>query len=421
MTKKIFLPAGIMVSLLLIWFALSNFRASRPMAEENLHGLALSLTAAIEYMAVHDPSLKSLADFHAPDIAYFAVVDRNGVYRFHSNTDLIGTRAQGANPGFAEALRTGTLSEARVTLGTGETAYEFAAPFDLPGQPLMLQLTLHTYRSDAVIRRAELNMVIMLALLAGSWVLATILNRFARREARHQNDMARRESLAQLGEMGAMLAHEIRNPLAGIKGYAQVMERKPQDARNSDFAMRIVTEVMRLESLVNDLLMYSRSDNPDRSPIRVDELLAHSIALIRSEADQLKVTITIDCPEGLNAYGNRDRLGQLLLNLGKNALQAMPHGGHLGIKARISGKDTLVLTVIDSGHGIARDDLPRIFEPFFTTRARGTGLGLALCKKIVQEHLGSINVESAEGRGTSIEISLPLLSSDGGVRREEHR
>jgi two-component system, NtrC family, sensor histidine kinase HydH len=421
MTKRIFLPAGVIISLLLIWFALNNYRASRPMAEQNLHGLALSLTAAIENMAVHDPSLKSLADFHAPDIAYFAFIDRHGVYRFHSNPDLIGARAQGANPGFTVALQTRTLSEARVTLGTGETAYEFAAPFDLQGRPLILQLTLHTYRSDAVIRRAELNLAVLLALLVGSWVLVVILYRFARREEQHRLDMARRESLAQLGEMGAMLAHEIRNPLAGIKGYAQVIERKPQDNRNGGFAQRIVTEVIRLESLVNDLLMYSRSDTPVRSPIRVDELLTHSIAFIRSEAEQLKVTIKLVCPDGLTIYGNRDRLGQLLLNLGKNALQAMPHGGLLEIKARINGEDALVLTVTDSGQGIARDDLPRIFEPFFTTRARGTGLGLALCRKIVEEHQGSINVESTEGRGTSIEINLPVLSGDAGVVEEEQK
>ena len=410
MKKRIFLPAGVVISFLLIWFALSNYRAARPMAEENLHGLALSLAAAIENMAVRDPSLKSLDGFHTPDVAYFALVDRYGTYHFHSNTDLIGTRAPNRESG--EAPRSGSLSGARMTLGTGETAYEFTAPLDLSGQPLTLQLILHTYRADAVIRRARLSMAVLLSLLAAGWVLAAVLYRFAMREEQHRLDMARRESLAQLGEMGAMLAHEIRNPLAGIKGYAQVIEKRPHDARNGGFATRIVTETARLESLVNDLLMYARDDTSVRSPVSLDELITHTVSLLRPEAEQLNVTITRECPEGLQISGNRDRLGQLLLNLGKNALQAMPQGGSLRIAAKTSDGGALTLAVTDSGHGIGQDDLPRIFEPFFTTRARGTGLGLALCKKIVEEHRGSIRVESTAGCGTSVEIHLPALYRD---------
>lgn len=414
MKKRIYLPAGVALSFLLVWFTLSNYRAARPMAEENLHGLALSLAAAIENMAVRDPSLKSLADFHTPDVAYFALVDRYRIYRFHSNADLIGTHAPNRQSG--EAPPSGSLSEARVTLGTGEKAYEFTAPLDISGQPLALQLILHTYRADAVIRRAKLSTAVLLTLLTAGWVLAAILHRFALREERHRLDMTRRESLAQLGEMGAMLAHEIRNPLAGIKGFAQVIEKRPQDARNGGFAARIVTETARLESLVNDLLTYARADTSAHPPVRLDELITHTVSLLRPEAEQLNVTITGECPEGLQLSGNRDRLGQLLLNLGKNALQAMPQGGSLRITANAADGGVLTLAVTDSGHGIGQDDLPRIFEPFFTTRARGTGLGLALCKKIVEEHRGSIRVESTAGCGTSLEIHLPAQCRNTGSR-----
>lgn len=414
MKKRIFLPTGVALSFILVWFTLSNYRAARPMAEENLHGLALSLAAAIENMAVRDPSLNSLAGFHTPDVAYFTLVDRYGIYRYHSNADLIGTHAPNRKSG--EAPTNGSLSETRVTLGTGEKAYEFTAPLDLSGQPLALQLILHTYRADAVIRRAKLSTAVLLSLLAAGWVLAVILHRFTLRDERHQLDMARRESLAQLGEMGAMLAHEIRNPLAGIKGFAQMIEKKPHDDRNGGFAARIVTETVRLESLVNDLLTYARDDTSARSPVKLDELIIHTVSLIRPEAEQLKVTITGECPEGIQISGNRDRLGQLLLNLGKNALQAMPKGGSLRIAANASDGGVLTIAVTDSGHGISKDDMPRIFEPFFTTRARGTGLGLALCKKIVEEHRGSIRVESTAECGTSIEIHLPAQYQDTGSR-----
>jgi two-component system sensor histidine kinase HydH len=356
-------------------------------------------------MAVRDPSLKSLAGFHPSDIAFFALIDRYGAYRFHSNTDLIGTRAP--NREFGEAPRNGSMSEARVTLGTGEKAYEFTAPLELPGQPLTLRLTLHTYRADAVIRRAKLNMAVLFSLLAAGWVLAAILYRFARREEQHRLDMARRESLAQLGEMGAMIAHEIRNPLAGIKGYAQIIGKKPQDARNSGFARRIVSEVLRLENLVNELLAYARNDSTPLSPVNITELVCHTVSLIRHEAEGRLVATTIDCSEGLQLLGNRDRLGQALLNLAKNALQSMPDGGNLFISAVASGQN-VVITVRDTGHVITSLEMERIFDPFFTTKARGTGLGLALCKKITDEHGGEISVASEPGKGTSVVISLPV-------------
>src|SRR5450631_207000 len=243
--RKIVLLGGILLSIALMWFSVSNYLSARPIAEENLRGLALSLTAAIENIALHDPSLLNLSSFQTHDIAFFTLVDRKGIYRFHTNPDLIGTPLQGSIP--LDTLQDGATSDQRITLRTGENAYEFNAPLNLPGETLALRMTLHTYRADTVIRRARLNMIVFFGLLAAGWILSLALYRFTRREERHQLEMARRESLAQLGEMGAILAHEIRNPLAGIKGFAQVIEKKPQDDRNSGFAQSIVAETKRLE------------------------------------------------------------------------------------------------------------------------------------------------------------------------------
>lgn len=406
MLKKFFLLTGIAISLFLIWFALSNYRASRSIAEENLRGLAHSLTAAIESMAVRDPSLHSLAEFHPTDIAFFALIDRKGAYRFHTNTDLIGTSSEDKK--FLEVLQSKSSLESRVTLGTGEKAYEFYTPFYLPGETLALRLTLHTYRADAVVRRAEFNVAAIFALLGVGWILLAILYRFSLREERHHIEMERRERLAQLGEMGAMLAHEIRNPLAGIKGYAQVIEKRPREDRNAGFAQGIVREALRLESLVSDLLAYAGSDSSPKTAIGLQDLIAWAVALIRPEAEEQHVTVTSECSEALQVLGNRDKLGQVLLNLLKNALQAMPDGGRLCLKANVSGKNVTV-TVSDSGQGISSEGMNRIFEPFFTTKARGTGLGLPLCKKIVEEHEGRIRVESTPGKGTTVFITLPVL------------
>jgi two-component system, NtrC family, sensor histidine kinase HydH len=410
MLKRILLLTGVGLSLILIWFAIGNYRASRPIAEENLRGLALSLASAIESIAARDPSLTTLAEFHPADLAFFAVIDRHGLYRFHSNADLIGTSAE--NSKFKGVLASTSISETRVILGTGEKAYEFYSPLYLSGETDVLQLALHTYRADAVIRRAEYNMAILVALLTAGWILGGILYRFAVREELHQLEMARREKLAQLGEMGAMLAHEIRNPLAGIKGYAQVIEKKPQDSRNAGFAQRIVAEVLRLENLVNELLAYAGSASFPMSPVNLGELIDFAMSHVRCEAEQQHVTLVNEGSEGMFVLGNRDKLAQVFLNLLKNAFQAMPEGGSLRITTAASGRN-VIITLSDTGQGISSEHMKQIFEPFFTTKARGTGLGLALCKKIVEEHSGKIAVESTAGHGTTVAITLPGIPAKG--------
>jgi two-component system sensor histidine kinase HydH len=408
MLRRILLIAGIGISLCLVWFAVDNYRASIPIAGENLQGLALSLESAIENLTVRDPSLRSLAEFHPPDIAFLAIIDRHGVYRFHSNADLIGTGAESDE--YRHVFASKSISSSRITLGTGERAYEFYSPLYLGKTTYVLRLVLHTYRSDAVIRRARFNMLILFGLLGSGWLLGLVIYRFAIREERHQEEMFRRERLAQMGEMGAMLAHEIRNPLAGIKGYAQIIEKKPCEERNAGFARRMVAEVQRLERLVSDLLAYSRGEGTSMSSVDLDELVADTVSLVRPEAEQQNVSVSGKCSVRIRVKGNRDRLGQVLINLSKNALQAMPEGGSLDISADALRRN-VIISVRDSGHGISSVDLPRIFEPFFTTKARGTGLGLALCKKTVEEHGGEIRVESEEGKGTSVSIILPRTRS----------
>ncbi|MSM39419.1 MAG: histidine kinase [Geobacter sp.] len=404
MLKKILLLCGLCITLVLLWFAISNYRAAFPIAEENLRGMALSITAAVENIAAHDPSLHLLDTLHPKDLAFLAIVDQSGIFRFHTNADLIGSRESDSRS--RAVLLKGEAIERRVTLGTGEKAYEFISPLHIAGKPLILRLTLHTYRADAVIRQAELNMFILLSLLLAGWVLSALIYRYAVREEMHHLAMARQESLARLGEMGAMLAHEIRNPLGGIKGFAQVIEKRPTDERNRGFAQRIVAETLRLEALVNNLLAYSRTDRLAPTVLRLDELIAHTVSLIRPEAEEQQIAIFSDCPEGLQIQGDRDRLGQVLLNLAKNAIQAMPEGGSLNLVAAASAM-AVTIAVSDSGQGIEADIMDRIFEPFFTTRSKGTGLGLALCKKIVEEHSGTIGVKSVTGQGTTISITLP--------------
>jgi two-component system sensor histidine kinase HydH len=404
MYKRLLLLCLAGISVLLLWLTIGSYRNARPIADEMLFGIAHSLHAAIEFSVFQDPSLRNLSQFSSHDIVYFSLVDNKGVRRFHSNPELVGT--QFGNKDELREMSSETMTGKRVRLETGEEGYELLTHVHVPDGTLGLRLVLHTYRADAVIRSARINMMVMVTLLLFSWCLAAVIYRFARREDQHKLDLARQENLARMGEMGATLAHEIRNPLAGIKGFAQLIEKCPNDPRTQDSAQRIVSETLRLEELTTDLLAFARSDDFPVTTISLSELIGQVTDLVYHEAEQAGVEITFDCLDTLVVRGNRDRLAQVMLNVTRNGLQSMPDGGLLTITASLA--DELVhINVADTGLGITPDSMQRVFEPFFTTKSRGTGLGLALCKKIVEEHNGNIKIMTSSS-GTTVSLELPV-------------
>ena len=188
-------------------------------------------------------------------------------------------------------------------------------------------------------------------------------------------------------------------------GYAQLLQEKLTPGDNGRSAELIVTEAVRLEEMVNELLDYSRSDTDTPGPVNLREALARSLEIIAPEAETSNVVIESTIADSLTIAGNRDRLEQLFLNLFRNALQAMPNGGILRVAAQHAEAGVEIL-IADTGPGIEAENLGRVFEPFFTTKARGTGLGLAICRKITEDYSGVIAVDSRTGEGTSIRIAF---------------
>lgn len=398
-------------TLLVVWFAWSTLRAAQPIAAENLRGAGLSVSAAIEQLAAADSSFTSLARYSTPDIAYFALVDRQGIFRFHTNPHLIGQPYRHT----AHEPLPGVVAEQRETLGTGEEVYLLRTSIHPHHDEYLLLLALHTYRADQVIRRARTGVTFVALLTVPLWGLTVVLLFMQRREERHHREMHRREELARLGELGAVMAHEIRTPLAGIKGFAQLVESATGIEQARLYAARIVSQSNRIERLVNNLLAYARDDQGERRETDLALLIEDCVSQLQQEAADQRVTIEVTLPPyHVRATTVADHIVQLLLNLIKNAIQAMPDGGTLAIQLG-QRHDTACITVSDNGIGIPAEHLPHIFEPFWTSKANGTGLGLALCRKVADEHGGSLTVESAPGIGTTFTAILP-----GAQKRNIH-
>lgn len=242
--------------------------------------------------------------------------------------------------------------------------------------------------------------VATLALLLG----AVVLWQLTRREERSYASKERQRQLASLGEMAAVLAHELRNPLAALKGHAQLLlEQLQVGSRQHDKAIRVVKETERLESLSEDLLSFVRTTVIERQAVSPAQLLtecAETLADPRIELDT----------QGAPATWLLDpaRMQQVLNNLLRNALEASTAAGRV-LAGVHTEKGQLVLVVRDFGKGIPSQDIEKIFEPFYTTRARGTGLGLPISRRLVSLHGGTLTASNAAEGGALFCIRLPAM------------
>lgn len=403
---------ALLITGLLLWFALDNFRQAPLIAEENLRGLALTTAAALEGVASQAGSCSALPAVKAPDVAYAAIISRDGRIVYHSNPDLIGMMM--ADSRFQPVFDQPALHEQRSTLGTGETIYEYQSPFHVSENTYVLRLGFHAWRSEAVVRRSRAAISIIVSLIAFGWMMGGTVYYLLKRKAAQDKLLAYRQELARLGEVGAVLAHEVRNPLSGIKGYAQLLQERLESGKEQEYAGLIVHESLRLEHLVNDMLLYTRDDTSQQGSCFPGPVISEVIALLTPQAEAAGIRLTVDTPRLPRVTCREEGLFQILLNLLTNGLQVVETGGLISLRSRIDGT-MLEFQIQDSGPGILPEMLGVLFEPFRTGKARGTGLGLAICKKIVEQCGGTIHGENVPAGGALFTLRLPLDSSG-----EEH-
>ncbi len=228
-------------------------------------------------------------------------------------------------------------------------------------------------------------------------------------ERLHHTQISRAEHLATLGEMAAGLAHEIRNPLAGIAGVIEIIGR---DLPSSSPARAVVKdvrlEIAQIDRILTDLLETARPHPPHISRGDLNTTVEHTVMLVRQQVLSRPIKIELErAPDLPEVEHDSDQIHQVLLNLLLNAVQAIEGAGM--VRVRVGSQEGCASVLVsDSGRGISPQNLPNIFRPFFTTKGNGTGLGLSLARRIVEEHHGRIEVTSVVGKGSQFEVLLPF-------------
>ena len=226
-----------------------------------------------------------------------------------------------------------------------------------------------------------------------------------------QGKVRRSERLASLGRLAAGVAHEIRNPLSSIRGFAQYfVKRFHGQTEEEGYASVMVKEVDRLNRVITELLDFAGPKEPRREPNSLEDIADHALKLLAPDLAARKVEVFKEYEPGLPAVSvDRDQISQVFLNLLLNAIESMEGGGEIRLTLRRCGPPPAVLAAIaDTGAGIPEDDLEKVFEPFFSRKRKGTGLGLAIVHQIIESHRGEIRVESGPGRGTTFRMTLPV-------------
>jgi len=225
-----------------------------------------------------------------------------------------------------------------------------------------------------------------------------------------EKKVERSQRLASLGRMAAGIAHEIRNPLSSIKGFAQYFRKKFEpDSEDAAYAQIMANEVDRLNRFIQDLLNFAKPQEPRFNPVDITTVMQHTLKLTEPDFREKNIRVEARFDEDIPpVMADGDMITQALLNILINANEAMENGGKLTITVHKNQEQSVHIFIEDNGKGISQADLRKIFDPFFTLKSGGSGLGLAIVYRIIENHHGEIEVTSQPGQGTTFKINIPF-------------
>lgn len=261
--------------------------------------------------------------------------------------------------------------------------------------------------SNRSVELVELVFYFAIAVLTGALIDREWTIR--KKQEQTQLQLERAHKLSIIGQMAASVAHEIKNPLASIKGAVEIIgdERTPAEQKR-EFRAIALSEIKRTDGTIKEFLAFARPRESRMEKLDLSQSLVASARQIEVQTSAKQVRIITDIPNQIYINGDSEKIHQAVINLLLNALEASPHNSQisLSLSARHNSAEVVIA---DRGAGIAAADLERVFEPFYTTKASGTGLGLAVVKAIVENHDGSIEISSQPGVGTTVTVSIPRL------------
>jgi len=232
-------------------------------------------------------------------------------------------------------------------------------------------------------------------------------------EELHEKQMEKAEHLASLGEIASGLAHEIKNPIAGMKGALEIIHDKTEDSdTNKKVFKEVLIQIDKIDQIIQDLLRYAKPKELNIRLVPFEECVDHAVKLAQMQVKNKDIQFHVNSTEkNIQTCLDADKIQEVLLNLMLNGVAAIPEKGTITIDFATKDTKDLLITVTDDGKGIQKEHLSQIFQPFFTTKPQGTGLGLSICQKAIAAHSGTMKVESEEGKGTTFTILLPVVES----------
>lgn len=381
---------------------------------------------------------------YQPGVLYIAVTDPSGKILAHSDPTRVGTQLY--SPQEMKSLNVASTERWRFThfideQRNSQNAFEVFRLFKPTQQdPHRGHMNRHNVVNPAItasadgennaiftafdtttldatqakdIRNTLIFLSILLLLALASMLALYWARRYQQSSRQLQEEVRRKDKLVTMGNLAAGVAHEIRNPLSSIKGFAKYFEsRSPPGSEEQELAKVMAKEVDRLNRVISELLELVRPVDLSFQRVNINEIIEHSLHLIRQDAESRHIRIQFDSNKNLPVIElDPDRFTQVLLNLYLNAIQAIGNDGTLAVYLELVEGGGLRIGIKDSGKGIPPDDLPHIFDPYFTTKASGTGLGLAIVQKVIEEHQGRISVTSTPQSGTLFILMIPLTHS----------
>lgn len=248
----------------------------------------------------------------------------------------------------------------------------------------------------------------MYIIYGGKEAMLTIGKDISERKEQTERLLQKSEKLALLGQMAAGIAHEIRNPLTSIKGFIQLFR---SNHLKEEYVDLVLSELDRINAIVGEFLVLAKPSAAVLVEKDVKNLIKDVVTLINTQSILNNVQIFLEFDRDLPRIScEENQLKQVLLNLFKNSIEAMPRGGIIDVKVMVKEEGKISIQIIDQGIGISKDRIQTLGEPFYTTKEKGTGLGLMTCYKIIESHNGELLIESEVNHGTTVEIVLPTIT-----------